>query len=625
MDPRLLRLYESELAYVRDVGAEFARQYPKIAGRLSLGSLEVADPYIERLLEGFALLTARVQLKMEAEFPTFTQSLLQMVYPHYLAPTPSMAVVQFNPEHTLRSMPQGAVLPAGTELRSLLGTEDQTNCEFRTGHEVQLLPIEITDAEYIASPGAVAALGLPEQRGVRAAIRIRLRTTGEAPFSKLALDRLTVFLAGPEGARVRLYEQLLANLAAAYVRPTERPLPWQERLPDGAVRALGFDPDEALLPRVPQSFDGYRLVQEYYSMPERFLFVEFGELDRSVLRCAGKELEILLLLNRSEPALANAFGPDHFALFCTPAVNLFPKRSDRINLSGRESDLHIVPDRMRPLDYEVFSVTSVEGYAADGGAPQPFLPFYAANDLSRNPEHRAYYTLNRVPRQLSGRARQRGPRSSYLGHEAYISLVDAQHTPYPAGLRQIGLDLLCTNRDLPLSMPVGKQHTDFTIAISAPVASIRCLVGPVAPRPCRTDGDYAWRFISHLGLNYLSLVDTDALHGAAALRELLRLYVASPTSVAARQLEGLTSVACTPIVRRIRGAGPIAVGRGLQLTLTIDEAPFGGAGGILLAAVLDRFFAKYVSINAFTETVLTNPERGEVIRWPMRLGQRAVL
>ncbi len=625
MDPRLLRLYESELSFVRDMGAEFARQFPKIAARLGMASVEVADPYVERLLEGFALLTARVQLKMEAEFPTFTQSLLQMVYPHYFGPTPAMAVVQFSPEPGLRSMPQGALLPAGTELRSLLGTEDQTNCEFRTAHEVQLLPVEIADAEYIASPGAVTALGLPEQRGVRAAIRVRLRTTGEGSFDKLAMDRLTLFLSGPEGARVRLYEQLIANVASIYVRPTERPLPWQERLPDHAVRALGFDPEEALLPRAPQSFDGYRLLQEYYAMPERFLFVEINNLDRPVGRCTSRELEIVLLLNRSEPTLATAFGPDQFALFCTPAINLFLKRSDRINLTGREDELHIVPDRMRPADFEVFNVLSVEGYAPDQNTPQPFLPFYAANDLSRNPEHRSYYLLRRVPRQLSSRARQRGPRSSYLGHEVYISLVNAEHAPYPPGLRQLGLDLLCTNRDLPLSMPVGKQHTDLTIAVSAPVASIRCIVGPTAPRPCRTDGDYAWRFISHLGLNYLSLVDNDTVHGAAALRELLRLYVPSPTSVAARHLEGLTSATSHPIVRRIRGAGPIAVGRGLQITLTIDEAPFGGAGAILLAAVLDQFFAKYVSINAFTETVLTNPERGEVMRWPMRLGQRHVL
>jgi len=625
MDPRLLRLYESELTFVRDVGQEYAREFPKIAARLNLASFDVVDPYVERLLEGFALLAARIQLKIEAEFPTFTQSLLQMVYPHYLAPTPALAVVQFHPEQTIRGMPQGVMLPPGTELRSLLGTEDQTNCEFRTAHPVQLLPIELTEAEYIGSPAAVAALGLPDQRGVKAAIRLRLKATGEAPFAKLALERLPLFLAGPDGARARLYEQLIANVTAIFVRPTERPLPWQERLPVDSIRALGTEPEEALLPSAPETFDGYRLLQEYYAMPERFLFVELGGLDRPVARCAGKELEIILLLNRSESVLATGFGPDQLSLFCTPAINLFPKRSDRVNLSEREVEHHVVPDRMRPLDFEVFGVTAVEGYAMDGGTPQPFLPFYAANDLSRNPEHRSYYILRREPRQLSSRARQRGPRTSYLGHEVFISLVDPEQAPVNHGLRQLGLDLLCTNRDLPLSMPVGKQHTDFTIAISAPVAAIRCVVGPTPPRPCRSDGEYAWRFLSHLGLNYLSLVDTDELHGAAALRELLRLYVPSTTAAAARQLEGLLSVACHPIVRRLPGAGPVAAGRGLEVTLTIDETPFGGAGGIVLGSVLDRFFAKYVSINAFTETVLRSPERGEVMRWPMRIGQRPVL
>ncbi len=625
MDPRLLRLYESELAFVRDMGGEFARDFPKVAARLNLGSLEVADPYVERLLEGFAFLTARVQLKMEAEFPTFTQSLLQMVYPHYMAPTPSMAVVRFTPETALRTMPQGVTVAAGTELRSLFGTEDQTNCEFRTAHALQLFPIELAEAEYLATPAAVSALGLPELRGVKAAIRLKLRATGEAGFDKILVERLAFFMGGPEGSRIRLYEQLIANVMSITVRPATRPTPWQERLPPTALRAMGFEPGEALLPRAPQSFDGYRLLQEYYAMPERFLFVELDGLDRAAIRTPGRELEVVLLLNRSEPTLASGFGPDHMALFCTPVVNLFPRRSDRINMSEREAEHLIVPDRMRPLDFEVFSVRSVEGYAADGGPSQPFLPFYAANDLSRNPEHRSYYTLRREPRIVSQRSRQRGPRSSYIGHEAFISLVDPEQAPYSRHLRQLGLDLLCTNRDLALSMPVGKQHTDFTIATSAPVASIRCLVGPTAPRPCRGEGDYAWRFLSHLGLNYLSLVDTDEVHGAAALRELLRLYIPSDGSLAGRQLEGLLSVACRNVVRRIPGAGPVAAGRGLQLRLTVDETAFGGAGGILLAAVLDRFFAKYVSINAFTETVMWSQERGEVMRWPMRLGLRPLL
>ena len=320
MDPRLLRLYESELAFVRDMGNEFAAEYPKVAGRLDLGNTEVADPYVERLLEGFAFLTARIQLKMEAEFPTFTQSLLQMVYPHYLGPTPSMAVVRFRTDPTgIRGVPQGVTLPAGTVLRSLLGTEDQTNCEFRTGHAVQLLPIELVEAEYISSAAAVAALGLPEQRGVKAAIRLRLKAAGDIPFNKIALERLSLFLGGPEGSRVRLYEQLIADVAAIYVRPTTRPLPWQEKLPPSAIRAAGFDEGETLLPRAAQSFDGYRLLQEYYAMPERFLFVDIDGLDRSVIRCASGELDIVLLLNRSEPALASGFGIEHMTLFCTPA------------------------------------------------------------------------------------------------------------------------------------------------------------------------------------------------------------------------------------------------------------------------------------------------------------------
>lgn len=299
-------------------------------------------------------------------------------------------------------------MPPGTELRSLLGTEDQTNCEFCTAHPVQLLPIELSEAEYIGSPAAVAALGLPDRRGVKAAIRLRLRTTADIPFGKLALDRLVFFLGGPEGARMRLYEQLVANVVQLHVRPAARPAPWLDSLPPSAIRPMGFHEDEALLPRAPQSFDGYRLLQEYYAMPERFLFMEISGLGRSVIRCATNELELVLLLDRADPLLSPGFGPDQLQLFCSPAINLFPRRSDRINLGEREVEHLVVPDRMRPLDFEVFSVTGVDGFSADGSAPQQFLPFYAANDLSKNPEHRCYYMLGRQPRQLSSRSRQRG-------------------------------------------------------------------------------------------------------------------------------------------------------------------------------------------------------------------------
>jgi len=633
MDPRLLRFYEAELAFMRDMGAEFAGEFPKIAARLGMASTEVQDPYVERLMEGFAFLTARVQMKMEAEFPTFTQSLLGMVYPHYLAPTPSMAVVRFRPDASLDSSPDGVLLPAGTELRSLLGTEDQTNCEFRTAHPVQLLPIELAEAEYVSSPAAVVAMGLPERAGgggaVKAAIRLRLRVTGEMAFRDLALTRLVFFLGGAEGVRMRLYEQLVCNVLGLHARPTARPVPWQETLPAAAIRPLGFEPEEALLPPVPQSFEGYRLLQEYFAMPERFLFVAIEGLDRAVIRSTTGGLEVIVLLDRADPLLAAGFDADALQMFCTPAINLFPRRADRINLHGpaaeRAAEHEILPDRMRPLDFEVFDVRGVEGYATDGRPPQRFLPFYAANDLSHRSGEEGYFTLRRQPRRFSARSRQRGPRSSYTGHDVFIDLVDAAQAPLSRDLRQLGLDLLCTNRDLPLSMPVGRQHTDFTLVVSAPVASVHCLAGPTPPRPCRGDGEYAWRFLSHLNLNYMSLVDTDEATGAAALRELLRLYLPQGSAVQSRQVEGLVSVASTSIIRRIPGSGPMAAGRGLGITLTMDEAPFGGSGSVLLASVLERFFAKYVTINGFTETSLRVAERGQVMRWPIRLGRRPAL
>ena len=625
MDPRLARLYETELAFMRDMGKEFAAEFPKIAARLDLANTEVTDPYVERLLEGFAFLTARIQLKMEAEFPTFTQSLLQMVYPHYLAPTPSMAIVRVTPDPALRGTPGGVELPAKTELRSLLGTEDQTNCEFRTAHALRLLPIEIAEADYIASPAAIAALGLAEPTPAKAGIRLRLRTMGGMPISKLTLDRLSFFLGGPENARMTLYEQLSAHVLSIVVRPSVRPLPWQDRLPRGALQPAGFEPEEAMLPRLAASFDGYRLLQEYFAMPERFLFFNLSgtALSRAAIRCPSPDMEIIILLDRSETSLVG-FGPDHMQLNCTPAINLFPKRSDRVSISPHEVEHMIVPERMRPLDYEVFSVTGMEGFSADGLPTQPFFPFYAANDLSRNPGHRSYYTLRRQPHRLSARARERGPRSSYLGHDVLVSLVDADNVPLDASLRQLGPDLLCTNRDLPIAMPVGKRHTDFTVTVNAPVASIRCVVGPTLPKPCRGDGDYAWRFISHLALNYLSLTDDGASQGAAALRELLKLYVPNGATVATRQLDTLMSVASRPIVRRIPGAGPVCAGRGLEVAVTLDANAF-GSGAVLFGAVLDRFFAKYVSINGFTETVLRSPDRGEIMRWPPRFGLRAIL
>jgi type VI secretion system protein ImpG len=313
------------------------------------------------------------------------------------------------------------------------------------------------------------------------------------------------------------------------------------------------------------------------------------------------------------------------ALFCTPVVNLFAKRADRVHLSEQSTEFHIVVDRSRPLDYEVYSVTSVHGFGAGTEPEVEFLPFYASSDSQRGPSPDAFYTLHRTPRLLSSRQRRNGPRSSYIGSETFLILVDASEAPYRSSLRQLGIGVLCTNRDLALQMPVGIGRTDFTWEVAAPIESITLLAGPTEPRPSAAHKDTAWRLISHLALNYLSLADQGLDEGAAALRELLHLYATLGDPAVGRQVEGVRSTVTAPVHRRLPIPGPVTFGRGLRIILTLEESAFAGTGVYLLGAVLERFFARYVSINAFTECVLATPSRGEIKQWPPRIGQRHLL
>lgn len=621
MNPLLLEYYNRELAYIHEMGGEFAREHPKIAGRLGLDAFECADPYVERLLEGFAFLAARVQLKVDAEFPRFTQHLMEMVYPHYLSPLPSMVVVQMQPDRNDPSLQNGSVIARGTCLRSQIGKGEQTACEYSTAHDVTLWPLELVQARYLPGAGDVANLGIDKQPHVKAGLHLRLRCSAGLQFSHLSLDRLVFFLRGGETA-VRLYEQLTANLEDVVTQSGQRPVKWQQSMGAKSVGPLGFDEDQALLPYTRRSFQGYRYLQEYFAMPERFLFVEVTGLEKVVHRCESPEMDIVFLFNRNHPKLGDTVEPKHFNLFCTPAVNLIPKRADRIHISPKTSEYHIVPDRTRPMDFEVYRVDEVLGYGTHAEPDVEFLPFYDIKDHHTHQNRGAYYTLYREQRRLSGKQRRYGARSSYTGSEVFLSLVDARQAPFSPQLKQLGLKLLCTNRDLPLHMPVGSGSTDFTLQTGAPVESIRCLVGPTKPKVSNFQKQTAWQLISHLSLNYLSLVDNDAEQGAAALRQMLMLYADYGESTVRKQIEGVRSISSKPVVSRIHLPGPITFGRGLELSIVFDESSFGGSGAILLGSVLDQFFARYVGINAFTKTIISSIERGEIRRCPMRIGKR---
>ena len=625
MDPRLLHYYNRELRHLREIGGEFAAEYPKIAGRLGLESFECADPYVERLLEGFAFLAARVQLKVDAEFPAFTQHLLEVVYPHYLSPTPSMAVVQMQPDPNEGTLVDGFVVPRGTSLRSQIGKGEQTACEYRTAHEVTLWPIQVVEGEYLTGPAAIANLGAPSIPGAKAAIRLRLRATAGLTLNQIGIDELALFLHGSGALPVHIYEQLRAHALGVVAISTQRPANWNAVISHSPLPGIGFDDSQALLPYGPRSFQGYRLLHEYFAFPERFQFVNLKGLRVAFGRCGESEVDLLVSLDRVCPQLVNALDASHFALFCTPAINLFPKRTDRIHLTSQVPEYHVLADRTRPMDYEIYAIEEVTGYGENQEREQTFQPFYGSKAGYHNAVDEAYYALHRRKRVLSSRQRREGLRTSYVGHEVYVSLVDAAVAPYSCTLKQLGLKALCTNRDLPLLMPVGVGDTDFTLQTGAPVQSIRCLVGPTKPRPSPADGESAWRLINHLSLNYLMLVDQPGREGGTALRDLLTLYADFIDPSLHKQISGLLAVSSRNVVRRIDAVGPIVFGRGLEITVKLEESAFEGSGVFPFGAVLDHFFARYASINTFTETVIQTSDRGEVMRWPIRIGQRHTL
>lgn len=617
----MLDYYNRELAYVREQGAEFAEQFPKVAARLGMRGLEVADPYVERLLEGFAFMSARIQLKMDAEFPRFSQRLLDLVYPGYLAPTPAMGIVQLAPSRTEGGSPDGHLLPRHSRLRARLPAHEQTACEFRTAHEVTLWPLRITEARLTAAPPDLPIAGYRWGAPVRGALRLAFETVGQVPVSALKLDQLPIFINGAPDVASRLQELLHTQCVGVMVHAGGLPIrdlvPFQ---PD-ALTAEGFATGQSMLPTDSRAFDGHRLLHEYFAFAERYRFFAMNGLQRALPAMSGQRFEIVFLLRQSNAALEPVIDAQNFALFCTPVVNLVERTSDRIPVTSTRFEYHAVIERTRPLDFEIHSIERVTGHRAESDREQIFHPFYAAADVDRRGAG-AYFSVRREPRLLSEQSRRHGPRTGYIGSECFISLVDMHEAPFAADLRQITVTALCTNRDLPLLTPIGNADTDLTLMASAPVDSVRFLVGPSRPAPALAEREITWRLISQLSLNYLTLTDLDAVQGATAVRELLGLYARVGAAGADAQVGGVQRLSVKAVNRRVPHPGPIVFGRGVALDLEVDELPFAGVSPWLLGAVLEQFFARHVSLNAFTEFALRSTQRGPIAQWRARIGRR---
>jgi type VI secretion system protein ImpG len=595
----LLRYYLDELSYVRQMGVRFARDYPKVAARLELQPDECPDPHVERMIEAFAFLTARIQSDLDSDFPQIAHELLDVLYPHYLNPIPSMTIARFVVDTKETKLTSGFELAKHT--RVFTTTERGDVVRFRTCYPATIWPVAVTEVE-MQTPESLDFIDAGTDAA--AVLRVRLETASD-PFETLDVDSLRFYLHGEPVLVSRLYELLFDSTLRIAVCPAGEKAP--RYLPNGSVTPVGFGIDDEVVPYPRQSHPAYRLLQEYFSFPEKFHFVDLGNLRG---RATGKSVDVYFLLDRM-PRTKLLLTPETFALGCTPVVNLFNKTSDPIRIDHRQIEYRLVPDMRKEMTTEIHSIVSVSGSSDVRNGTREYVPFYAYTHAMKLRDQKAFWHSRRAPSQ----------REDTTGTEMFLSFRDNDFNPADAPDEIVFAHLLCTNRALAAELPSGATlQSDEAL----PVAEIVCLKKPTRPISPPLGGQTLWRLISHLSLNFLSL--TEEKESLEALHEILGLYCFSDAPSLRQQISGIRSMAQRKVVRRLNGADWRGFCRGTEVDLTFDDRVYVGSSAFLLASVLRHYFGLYASVNSFTQLVIRR-DGGEGIwkRWPPMAGASAVL
>lgn len=586
----LRQRFREELSYLRELGREFAEDNPQLARFLGEQS---GDPDVERLLEGFAFLTAKLRLKIDDDLPELTHSLLQMLWPNYLRPLPSATIMRFDPVR--QAITHRQVLPKGTRLFSV--PVDGINCEFRTCTDVVLFPLEMDRVSDAHS----------REKSI---IRLDLRHTAGQALNAMGCDKLDFHLSGDDSNALTLYLWL-----ANYLKEIRVQINGEVRcLPASAVLFCGFSPEEALLPYPRNVFDGYRILQEYFLFPQRFHFFSLTRLDTLWPASSAEQVRIEFHFTRPMP-VNTSIGDADVSLYCTPAVNLFSQSAEPIDLDGHGEQVHLQPDGQRPFAYEIFSVDEVIGWRRDSEGDhsdklrvfQPFESF--AHEIESAHGRTALYYRCRVEESLR-----------YRGVQHRIAFVRGDESTYINERETASVQLTCTNRDLPLALGVGDicQATEVTPTFVT-YTNITC-----PTRPCRPvlDGSLQWTLISNLSLNYLSLLSAEPLKAVIRAYDFAALHDIQQARATRKRLDGIGDARTEPLDWMIKGL-PI---RGMNTTLKLDQSAFLCEGDLFLfGTVLSHFFALYASINSFHKLDVINTTNNEHYTWSPLTGRQPVI
>ncbi len=607
----LLSYYERELIYLHRLGGEFAEKYPHLASRLMLEPDRCEDPHVERLLEGFAFIAARIHLKIDDDFPEITEALFDTLLPHFTRPIPPMSIVEFQLDPRRGKLTTGFPVPRHSLLYSR--PVDGVPCKFQTCYETTLWPLQVTQAQWRAPERLDPPLRAPE---AITACQLMLTCNPDVTLSGLGLGSLRLYLNGESNLIHSLYELLFNNCAGIVLRDPDNPGKVPLRLPASALRAVGFEDSEAVLQYSRRSFSGYRVLQEYFAFPEKFFFVELTGLERLAAEGFGTRAEVVFLISRYERSernqmLEQGIAAQTFRLNCTPIINLFPHTAEPIHIDQTRYEYPVVPDVRRRHAFEVFSIEQVLSSNPSSQEIVYFDPLYSwrHGQRTRSP---AYWKAHRRP----------STRKNDDGTEMWISLTDLEgHTARP-GVETLTVRCNCTNRDLVSRLPFGSDESPFTLEGYPMIKRIASLRKPTAAlRPAMGKGQL-WRLVSHLSVNYLSLVE----EGKQALQELLLLYNYTNSMHLERQIGAILNLKSGKQFAPIISEYGINFARGTRVEIELDEEHFEGGGAYLFGAVLEYFLGQYVTLNSFSQLVLRTRQRKEVLReWPPRAGHKILL
>jgi type VI secretion system protein ImpG len=575
------KYYQDELAYLRELGQEFAKANPEGAHFIAEAG---GDPDVERLLEGFSFLTARIRQKLDDELPELTHSLIEMFWPHYLRSIPSMTILQFE------ALPQAAkevrAIPRGAEVQSV--PVDGTPCRFRTAYDVTLLPLSIE------------AVTLRTETPPSLHVKFKLSEGVQLP--KVAPPAIRLHLSGDSVASRALYLCLRRYLRrvtvqAAGAKPVE--------LAKAAVRPIGFSPEELLLPFPGNSYTGFRTLQEYFAFPAKFMFVDVTGLDGLASLGAVPSFEMAFELSRLPEDMPPVTAAN-VLLHCAPAVNLFAHEADPIRLDQTRTEYKIRPSGENSLHYEIFTLDKVGGVVKGVGKSREYRPLFR---FTRPPGGDALFYRARLQ-----------PAVTDDGNDVFLTPLPADASGAVPEIEVLSLELTCTNRQLPAKLKLG--DVSVPTSGSPTFARFKNITRPTNAVPPPLGSDLHWRLLSHLALNYLSLIDLDTLRTLLGLYNFRARVDRQAENAQRLLLEGIKRIAAAPATRLLEGH-PI---RGLALEVDLDEENFGSEGeAYLFGAILDEFFSQYVSLNAFCRLTVKGLKYGEIHSWPTRTGDRIIL